>query len=60
MIEALKEKHPEGLEAAGIAVPERSWIELQFSPIHMGRKSSLRHSGMSCLMLAPWLVNHRL
>ena len=54
VIEALEQRHPEGLEVAGIKVPTLTWFEVQISPGHTGYKADLRHTGMQCLCNLFW------
>jgi hypothetical protein len=43
--ERLRNKHPEGLEAAGICIPSDTWIAFQFSPQHPAHAASLHYTG---------------
>jgi hypothetical protein len=42
----LVQDHPEGLEAAGIAIPSESYVAYQFSPKHASHATSLAYTGV--------------
>jgi hypothetical protein len=45
LVEILTNKHPEGLDTAGVLIPSDSWVAYQFSPTHPCHAASMQYTG---------------